>query len=149
MIWKTSHSVLMQITYVLSIQKMVLYQVMVYVLVQENMSQLRFPRETEQIGDMYVGRWASWMPCQCRRYACLVPGLGRSLGEGTSIPLQYSCLENTWTEKSGGLQSLRSQESDMIERLNNTTNIGRQRQIYYKILAHANWNLRNPKIQSW
>ena len=24
----------------------------------------------------------------------LVPGLGRSLGEGNGIPLQYSCLEN-------------------------------------------------------
>ena len=37
MIWKTSHNVLVQITYVLSIQKMVLYQVLVYVLVQENL----------------------------------------------------------------------------------------------------------------
>ena len=24
----------------------------------------------------------------------LIPGLGRSLGEGTDNPLQYSCLEN-------------------------------------------------------
>ena len=26
---------------------------------------------------------------------CLIPGLGRSLGEGNSYPLQYSCLENS------------------------------------------------------
>ena len=25
---------------------------------------------------------------------CLIPGLGRSLGEGNGNPLQYSCLEN-------------------------------------------------------
>ena len=28
------------------------------------------------------------------REAGLIPGLGRSLGEGNSNPLQYSCLEN-------------------------------------------------------
>ena len=28
------------------------------------------------------------------RDAGLIPGLGRSLGEGTRNPLQYSCLEN-------------------------------------------------------
>ena len=27
--------------------------------------------------------------------ACLIPGLGRSLGEGNGNPLQYSCLGNT------------------------------------------------------
>ena len=31
-----------------------------------------------------------------------VPGLGRSLGEGNDYPLQYSCLENPWTEEPGG-----------------------------------------------
>ena len=36
-----------------------------------------------------------------KEYACnagdlgLIPGLGRSLGEGNSYPLQYSCLENS------------------------------------------------------
>ena len=38
-----------------------------------------------------------------------IPGLGRSPGEGNGIPLQYSCLENPWTEEPGGLQSMRSQ----------------------------------------
>ena len=35
--------------------------------------------------------------CQCRRYKRrgLIPGLGRSPGEGHGNPLQYSCLENS------------------------------------------------------
>ena len=34
--------------------------------------------------------------CQSRRHrdTGLIPGLGRSLGEGHENPLQYSCLEN-------------------------------------------------------
>ena len=28
-------------------------------------------------------------------YLSLIPGLGRSLGEGNGNPLQYSCLENS------------------------------------------------------
>ena len=40
----------------------------------------------------------------------LIPGLGRSLGEGNSYPLQYSCLSNIpWTEEPGRLQSVGSQ----------------------------------------
>ena len=27
--------------------------------------------------------------------SCLIPGSGRSLGEGNGNPLQYSCLENS------------------------------------------------------
>ena len=41
--------------------------------------------------------------------AGLIPGLGRSLTEGNGNPLQYSCLGNPWTEKSGRLQSTGSQ----------------------------------------
>ena len=37
------------------------------------------------------------------------PGSGRSSGEGNGNPLQYSCLENSWTEKPGRLQSMGSQ----------------------------------------
>ena len=44
--------------------------------------------------------------------AGLIPGLGRSPGEGNGNPLQYSCLENPWTEEPGGLQSIGSQELD-------------------------------------
>ena len=39
-----------------------------------------------------------------------IPGLGRSLGEGNSYPLQYSCLCSIpWTEEPGRLQSMGSQ----------------------------------------
>ena len=36
----------------------------------------------------------------------LIPGSGRSPGEGNGNPLQYSCLENTMTEEPDRLQSL-------------------------------------------
>ena len=35
----------------------------------------------------------------------LIPGSRRSPGEGNGNPLQYSCLENPWTEEPGRLQS--------------------------------------------
>ena len=44
----------------------------------------------------------------------LSPRLGRSPGEGTGNPLQYSCLENSWTEKPGGLQSMGSQSQTRL-----------------------------------
>ena len=51
-------------------------------------------------------------PCgsACKESACnagdlgLIPGLGRSPGEGKGYPLQYSGLENSWTIQSIGLQ---------------------------------------------
>ena len=36
----------------------------------------------------------------------LIPGLGRSLEGGHGNPLQYYCLENSWTEEPGGLHSI-------------------------------------------
>ena len=48
-------------------------------------------------------------------YACnaedagLIPGQGRSPGKGNGSPLQYSSLENPWTEEPGGPQSIGSQ----------------------------------------
>ena len=36
----------------------------------------------------------------------LIPGSGRSPGEGRGNPLQYSCLENPMTEDPGGLPSV-------------------------------------------
>ena len=36
----------------------------------------------------------------------LIPGSGKSSGEGNGNPLQYSCLEKPWTEEPGGLQSM-------------------------------------------
>ena len=41
----------------------------------------------------------------------LIAGLGRSPGEGNGNPLQYSCLENPWTEEPGELQSMGSQRA--------------------------------------
>ena len=44
--------------------------------------------------------WASLVASEGRRSACnvgdpgLIPGLGRSPGEGNGSPLQYPCLEN-------------------------------------------------------
>ena len=39
----------------------------------------------------------------------LIPWLGRSPGGGHGNALQYSFLENPWTEEPGGLQSIGSQ----------------------------------------
>ena len=39
----------------------------------------------------------------------LIPGSGRSPGEGNGNPLQYSCLENPWMEEPDRLQSTVSQ----------------------------------------
>ena len=33
----------------------------------------------------------------------LIPGSGKSLGEGNGYPFQYSCLENSMGEEPGGL----------------------------------------------
>ena len=43
------------------------------------------------------------------RYLGLIPGLGRSPREGNGNLLQYSWLENLWTEEPGGLQFMGSQ----------------------------------------
>ena len=39
----------------------------------------------------------------------LVPGSGRSLGEGNGNPLQYSCLKNSMDNEPGGLWPMGSQ----------------------------------------
>ena len=44
------------------------------------------------------------------RDVSLIPGSGRSPGEGNGNPLQYSCLRTPWTEEPGGLQSKGSQK---------------------------------------
>ena len=45
--------------------------------------------------------------------AGLIPGSGRSLGGWHGNPLQYSCLENSWTEEPGGLQFIGLQKDWM------------------------------------
>ena len=49
----------------------------------------------------------------------LIPGSGRSPGEGNDNPLQYSCLENSWTEEPGRLQSVGLQRV-RLSRVTNT-----------------------------
>ena len=44
-----------------------------------------------------------------------IPGRRRSPGGGHGNPLQYSCLENPWTEETGGPQSIGHKESDKTE----------------------------------
>ena len=50
-----------------------------------------------------------------------IPPSERSPGEGSGNPVQYSCLENSWTEEPGGLQRTEDpwwghKESDTTER---------------------------------
>ena len=56
--------------------------------------------------------------------AGLIPGLGRSPGEGNGNPLQYSCPENHMDrgEWQDTVCLWGSKESDMNEPLNNHTN---------------------------
>ena len=42
--------------------------------------------------------------------AGLIPESGKYSGGGHGKPLQYSCLENPWTEEPGGLQSIGSHQ---------------------------------------
>ena len=44
----------------------------------------------------------------------LIPGLGRSPEEGNGNPLQYSCLENSWKEQLGRVQSMASQSQTWL-----------------------------------
>ena len=43
------------------------------------------------------------------RDSALIPGSGRSTGEGNGSPFQYSYVGNLWTEEPGQLQSMGSQ----------------------------------------
>ena len=47
--------------------------------------------------------------------ACSIPGSRRSPGEGNGNPLQYLAWRSPWTEEPGRLQSIGSQELDMIK----------------------------------
>ena len=43
----------------------------------------------------------------------LIPGTGRSPGEGNGNPLQYSCLRIPWIQEPGGLQSMGLQRAGL------------------------------------
>ena len=52
----------------------------------------------------------------------LIPGLGRSPGEGHGNPLQYSCLENPHGQRSlAGYSPWDHQELDTTEQLSTST----------------------------
>ena len=53
----------------------------------------------------------------------LIPGLGKSRRGGNGNPLQYSCLENPWTEEPGGLQSTGSQSQTPLS-MHTTLSLG-------------------------
>ena len=44
-----------------------------------------------------------------------IPGSGQFQGGGNGNPLYYSCLKNTWTEESSGLQSVELQRVEMTK----------------------------------
>ena len=62
----------------------------------------------------------------------MIPGLGKSPGEGNSNPLQYSCLENSmdrgawWATVQGGRK-----QSDMTEQLHFTIVALQRRAAFY------------------
>ena len=67
----------------------------------------------------------------------LIPGLGRSPGEGNGNLLQYFAWRIPWTEKAGGLYSpWGRKESDMTERLTHTHTHTRT----YRVVKGSLWN---------
>ena len=64
--------------------------------------------------------WLSGKAFPCRRPG-FDPWSGRSTGGGHGTHSSVLAWEIPWTEEPGGLQSMRSKESDTNEGLNNTT----------------------------
>ena len=46
-----------------------------------------------------------------------IPGLGRSLGEGSGNPLEYSCLKIPWIERPGTIQPIQRVRHDSVTSL--------------------------------
>ena len=59
----------------------------------------------------FPGEWVAKNPPANARDTGLIPESGRSPGEENGNPVQHSCLEITWTEDPGGLQSTGLQNS--------------------------------------
>ena len=60
----------------------------------------------KQLSSSFPGVSMVKNPPANQRDTGLIPGSGRSPGEGNGNPLQYSCWEIPWTEEPGGLQSM-------------------------------------------
>ena len=78
------------------------------------------PGRLQSIGSQRVGHnWATSLSLSAGKESTCnaedagevgsIPGLGLCPGGGHGNPLQYSCLENPWTEECGRLQSMGSQ----------------------------------------
>ena len=67
----------------------------------------------------------------------LIPGSGRSPGGGNGNPLQYSCLENTWAEEPGGLQSVGWQRVRPDSATNTTTTTSVLWYFQFVLLAYS------------
>ena len=62
---------------------------------------------------LFIGLSSKESTCNAGN-ASLIPGLGRSPGEGSGNLLQYSCLESPLAEEPGGLQPMGSQKSQPL-----------------------------------
>ena len=77
-----------------------------------------------------------------------IPGLGRSPGEGNGNPLQYSCLENPWTEKLSGLQLMGSQRV-RHNWANKYFDIVKCKTYYVLRAMWENWSTARYRSQKW
>ena len=75
----------------------------------------------------------------------LIPGSGRSPGEGNGNPLQYSCLENSWREEPGGHSPWGCKELDTTEQLQFTL---WERELRVKKLKCASWVQHKTQLQT-
>ena len=76
----------------------------------------------------------------------LIPGLGRSSGEGNSYPLQYSCLENSmdrgaWQATVHGVTKSWTQLSNFQKKKKNVKHIGGIAQSYSKGISEKGLTL--------
>ena len=77
----------------------------------------------------------------------LIPGSGRSPGEGNGNPLQYSCLENSTDRSLIGYSPWGRKESDTTEGFHFHCHLGSRDRVYCLIIARRNWEVTNIKMK--